>query len=46
MQITGFFHHNFQNPGMGGFHNLKILKNLNQSFWNLKFFCKIETGDS
>ncbi len=28
MRITSFFHHNFQNPRIGGFHNLKNLKEL------------------
>jgi hypothetical protein len=46
MRITSFFHHNFENPGIGGFHNLKKLKNLNLRFWNSEIFQKIETGDS
>jgi hypothetical protein len=28
MRITSFFHHNFQNHGIGGFHNLKNIKEL------------------
>jgi hypothetical protein len=28
MRITRFFHHNFENLGMGGFHNLKNIKEL------------------
>ncbi len=46
LRITSFFHHKFQNPGMGGLRNLKILKNLNRRFWNSEIFDKIETGDS
>jgi hypothetical protein len=28
MRITSFFHHKFQNPGIGGFHNFKNIKEL------------------
>jgi hypothetical protein len=43
MRITSFFHRNFENPGVRGFHNFKKLKNLKLRFWNSEIFQKIES---